>query len=54
MGTTPKDAMVRMTKNNTNAEIWTQVGYFSDTPRINVSMSPATAFVYDSLFEIVY
>ena len=24
-----------MTKNSTNAEIWTQVGYFSDTPRIS-------------------
>ena len=34
MGTTSKGATVRMTKNSTNAEIWTQVGYFSDTPRI--------------------
>ena len=34
MGTTSNDATVRMTKNSTNAEIWTQVGYFSDTPRI--------------------
>ena len=32
IGTTSKDATVRMTKNSTNAEIWTQVGYFSDTP----------------------
>ena len=35
MGTTSKDAAFRITKNSTNAEIWTQVGYFSaDTPRI--------------------
>ena len=34
MGTTSKDATVRMMENSTNAEIWTQVGYFSDTPRI--------------------
>ena len=34
MGTTSKDATVRMTKNSTNAEIWTQVGYFSDTHRV--------------------
>ena len=34
MGTTSKNATVRMTKNSTNAEIWTQVGYFSDTPRM--------------------
>ena len=35
------DATVRMTKNSTNAEIWTQVGYFPDTPRIisNVILS---------------
>ena len=31
---TSKDATVRLTKNSTNAEILTQVGYFSDTPRI--------------------
>ena len=31
--TASKDATVRMTKNSTNAAIWTQVGYFSDTPR---------------------
>ena len=31
---TSKDAMVRMTKNSTNEEISTQVGYFPDTPRI--------------------
>ena len=34
MGTSSKDAMVRMMKNSSNAEIWTQVGYFSDTPRM--------------------
>ena len=34
MGTTSNDATARMTKNSTNADIWTQVGYFSDTPRI--------------------
>ena len=34
MGTTSKDSTVRMTKNSTKAEIWTQVGYFSDTTRI--------------------
>ena len=38
MGTTSKDATVRMTKNSTNAKIWTQVGYFSDTPRMNASI----------------
>ena len=36
MWTTSKDATVRMTKNSTKAEIWTQVGYFSDTPRIYI------------------
>ena len=34
MENTSKDATVRMTKSSTNAEIRTQVGYFSDTPRI--------------------
>ena len=34
-GTNSEDATVRMTKNSTNAEIWTEVGYFSDTPRIS-------------------
>ena len=34
MGTTSKDVTVWMTKNSTNAEIWTQVEYFSDIPRI--------------------
>ena len=38
MGTTSKDAMVRMTKNSTNAEIRTQVGHFSDTPCIPISI----------------
>ena len=32
--TTSKDATVRLTKNSTNAEIWTQFGYFSDKLRI--------------------
>ena len=39
MGTTSKDATVHMTKNSTNAEIWTQVGYFSDTPRMKPNFS---------------
>ena len=30
------NATVRMTNNSTNAEIWWQVGYLSDTPRIYV------------------
>ena len=36
MGTTSKDATptVRMSKNSKNAEIWTRVGYFLNTPRM--------------------
>ena len=51
MGTTSKNPTVRMTKNSTNAELWTQVGYFSDTPRMYVSATKVF-FVMKIILEI--
>ena len=47
MGTTSKDDTVRMTKNSTNADIWTQIEYFSDTPRIYI-------YFYIHIYRVMY
>ena len=52
---TSKDAMVWITKNSTNAEIWTQVGYFSDTPRTShffMNSITSSSILFQELFSL--
>ena len=53
MRNTSKDATVRTTRNSTNVEIWTQVGYFLDTPRISQAISNALALPLPSFLRLI-